>query len=295
MTTETNQQTAASPSATESQATAAAAAQTAAAAAQTAAAAAREAAADVAKVAATAQKAAAAATGAPPRHPFWSQTLPHFVNILSIILSFGLIAFISFDTFRGVDYLENPLYMKYQFYVCIIFLIEYLYRFITSEHKLRYFFFSLPFLLIAIPYLNIIEQYNIQVDHELLRYICFVPIVRGMVAQVMVVNYVSENLASTVFVSYLIVLVPFIYMSGLIFYVAEKAVNPAIENFWNALWWAGMNASTVGCYINPATPIGKVLSLILSLVGLIMFPLFTVYFGQMVTAYNNKLKGKPAQ
>ena len=40
---------------------------------------------------------------------------------------------------------------------------------------------------------------------------------------------------------------------------------------------------------------GKVLSLILSLVGLIMFPLFTVYFGQMVTAYNNKLKGKPAQ
>ena len=185
--------------------------------------------------------------------------------------------------------------MKYQFYVCILFLIEYVYRFITSDHKLRFFIISFPFLIIAIPYLHIIEQYNIQVDHELLRYICFIPIVRGIVALVVVVNYVSENLASTVFVSYIIVLVPFIYMSGLIFYVAEKAVNPSIENFWNALWWAGMNASTVGCYINPATPIGKVLSLILSLVGLIMFPLFTVYFGQMVTNYNNKLKRKPAQ
>ena len=291
MTTETKQAPA------NSQATAAAAAQTAAAAAQTAAAAAQEAAADVAKVAAASAAAgtapAAATTGA--KHPFWSGTLPHFVNILTIVLSFGLIAFISFDTFRGVDYLENPLYMKYQFYVCMLFLIEYLYRFIISDHKLRYFVLTLPFLFIAIPYLNIIEQYNIQVDHEILRYICFIPIVRGMVALVVVVNYVSENLASTVFVSYLIVLVPFIYMSGLIFYVAEKAVNPEIKNFWNALWWAGMNASTVGCYINPSTPIGKVLSLILSLVGLIMFPLFTVYFGQMVTAYNNKLKHKPAQ
>ena len=296
MTTETNQQPPASQAATESQATAAAAAQTAAAAAQTAAAAAQAAAADVEKVAAaSARKAAAPAAPTGPRHPFWSETLPHFVNILTIVLSFGLIAFISIDTFRGADYLENPLYMKYQFYVCMLFLIEYVYRFITSDHKLRYFFFTLPFLFIAIPYLNIIEQYNIQVDHELLRYICFIPIVRGMVALVVVVNYVSENLASTVFVSYLIVLVPFIYMSGLIFYVAEKAVNPAIENFWNALWWAGMNASTVGCYINPSTPIGKVLSLILSLVGLIMFPLFTVYFGQMVTAYNNKLKQKPGQ
>lgn len=302
MTTETTQTT---------QAAAAAAAQTAAAAAQTAAAAARTAAAEAQAAAAGAAHApaetpaaqaihaatagAAATPAAAQRHPFWSKMLPHFLNILTIVLSFGLIAFISFDTFRGVDYLENPLYMKYQYYVCLVFLLEYLYRFITSKHKLRFFIVSFPFLFIAIPYLNLIEQYNITVSHELLTYICFIPIVRGIVALVMVVNYLSENLASTVFVSYIIVLVPFIYMSGLIFYVAEKAVNPDIKNFWNALWWAGMNASTVGCYINPVTPMGKVLSLLLSLVGLIMFPLFTVYFGQMVTAYNNKLKRRPAQ
>lgn len=226
------------------------------------------------------------------RHPFWSEKLPHFLNLLTILLSFGLIAFISLDTFRGVDYLENQLYMKYQFYVCLVFLLEYLYQFIASRRKLRFFIISLPFLVIAIPYLNIIGYYNFPVSHELLRYICFIPIVRGMVALVMVVNYLSKNMTSTVFVSYLLVLVPFIYMSGLIFYVAEKDVNPAIGNFWNALWWAGMNASTVGCYINPATPVGKVLSLILSLLGLIMFPLFTVYFGQMIATYNNRLKGQ---
>lgn len=227
------------------------------------------------------------------RHPFWSVALPNVLNFLTIALAFGLIAFISFDTFSGVDYLENTLYMEYQFYVCIIFLVEYLYRFITSEHRVRFFILAFPFLLISIPYLNIIEYYNLTVSHELLTYICFIPIMRGIVALVMVVNYLSRNLASTVFVSYLLVLVPFIYMSGLIFYVAEKAVNPDVKTVWNALWWAGMNASTVGCYINPATSIGKLLSLILSLFGLIMLPLFTVYFGQMITAHNTRLKGAP--
>lgn len=235
---------------------------------------------------------AAATAGAAPAkgHPFWSEKLPRFLNFLVLILSFGLIAFISFDTYRGVDYLENSTYMEYQFYVCLVFLAEYLYRFIISKHKLRFFVLSFPFLFISIPYLNIIEHYDLLVSHELLSYICFIPIVRGIVALVMVVTYVTENLATTVFASYLLVLVPVIYMSGLIFYVAEKAVNPAIKNFWYAQWWSGMNASTVGCYINPVTPIGMILGLILSLLGLIMFPLFTVYFGQMITMYSHRLK-----
>lgn len=235
---------------------------------------------------------AATADAAPKTgHPFWSEKLPRFLNFLVLVLSFGLIAFISIDTYRGVDYLENSTYMEYQFYVCLVFLAEYLYRFIISKHKLRFFVLSFPFLFISIPYLNIIEQYNLLVSHELLSYICFIPIVRGIVALVMVVTYVTETLASTVFASYLLVLVPIIYMSGLIFYVAEKAVNPAVKNFWYAQWWSGMNASTVGCYINPVTPIGMILGLVLSLLGLIMFPLFTVYFGQMITMYNRKLKG----
>lgn len=238
----------------------------------------------------TADAAAEGLDAPPPRHPFWSETLPHFLNFLTIVLSFGLIAFISLDTFREVDYLENKIYMEYQLYVCIVFLLEYFYQFMASRHKFRFFIFSLPFLFISIPYLNIIEHYNLVVSPELLRYICFIPIVRGMVALIVVVKYLSKNLASTLFVSYVLVLVPFIYMSGLIFYVAEKAVNPEVKNFWNALWWAGMNATTIGCYINPVTPMGKVLSLVLSLMGLIMLPLFTVYCGQVIATYNDRLK-----
>lgn len=229
------------------------------------------------------------ATARKPGH-FWTVSLPLVINYLVLILSLGLIAFISWDTYKGVNYLENPLYMKYQFAACMVFLAEYFYRFIISPHKLRFMFLALPFLIISIPYLNIIEYFNIWVSHEVLIYICFIPIVRGLVALVMVVNYVAKNFSTTVCASYALVLLPTVYMSGLVFYVAEKDVNSAVKNFWYALWWAGMNVSTIGCYINPVTTTGMILALMLSFLGIVMLPLFTVYSGDVINRYNQKLK-----
>lgn len=224
------------------------------------------------------------------KHKFWKHTFPHFLNITMLFLSLGLIAFISYDTYNGINFLNNPLYMKYQFWVCIIFIAEYLYRFIISDHKFRFLIVGLPFLLISIPYLNIIEYYGIWLDHDTLYYLRYVPILRGLLSLVIVVAFVTENLSTTVFVSYLFVLFPIIYMSGLIFYYAEHEVNSALKNIGYAMWWAGMNATTIGCYINPVTATGMIISLVLSLMGIIMFPLFTVYFGNFINSFSHKAK-----
>lgn len=219
---------------------------------------------------------------------FWNVSLPKYLNYFVLVLAFGLIAFISWDTYKGADYLENDVYMGYQLVACIFFLAEYFYRFIISSHKLRFIFWAMPFFLISIPYLNIIEYFDFNVSHEVLVYFCFVPILRGLIALVMVVAYVTENLSTTVFAAYALVLAPVVYMSGLIFYVAEKDVNPAIKSLWYAMWWAGMNVTTIGCYINPVTSTGMILGLLLSLLGIIMLPLFTVYFGNVVSKYSHK-------
>lgn len=228
----------------------------------------------------------------PIKHKFWDETFPHFLNYLMLLLSLGLIAFISWDTYQGINFINNALYMKYQFGVCMVFLAEYIYRFLTSHHKWRFLFLGLPFLAISIPYLNIIEYYGIWLDHSTLYYLRFVPIIRGLLSLVIVVAYVTENLSTTVFVSYVFVLIPIIYMSGLIFYFSEKDVNSALKNIWYAMWWAGMNATTIGCYINPVTGTGMIISLVLSLLGIIMFPLFTVYFGNFINSFSHKAKHK---
>lgn len=240
--------------------------------------------------------AAAASPAQPDYHPdgrdLWSSTIPKILNYIVLILAFGLIFFISLDTYRDVNYLENATYMKYQFAVCMVFLAEYIYLFIISRHKVRFLFLALPYLIVSIPWLNLIEFFNINVDRELLHYLCSIPIFRGLVALVMCVNYVAKKITTTVFVSYLLVIIPTIYMCGLFFYVAEKAVNPDVKNFWYALWWAGMNVSTIGCYINPATATGMVLGLFLSLLGLVMLPLFTVYCGQALQLLGKKFDAK---
>ena len=234
--------------------------------------------------------------GNAPRHPhidkFFSSTVPKYLNIIVLLLSFGLLAFISWDTIKNLNFLDNPIYMKYQFIVCMVFLAEYVYRFFITKNKVQFFIFTLPYLFISLPYLNLFSYYHYNVDPEILYYLRFVPIARGLVALIVVVNFLSESIATTVCMSYIIVLVPLIYMGGLIFYVAERHINHDVTNFWLALWWAGMDVTTIGSYINPLTVTGKVVGLVLSLLGIIMFPLFTVYFGDVIQTLNKKNQKK---
>lgn len=223
-----------------------------------------------------------------PAHHIWTRTIPAFLNYIVLILAVGLLAFISYDTYQGMDFMNNPLYLKYQLAVCGVFSAEYLYRFLISHHKIRFMIISLPYLLICIPYLNIINYYSLEFPVEVLFCIRFIPLLRGLVALIMVVTFIAEKLTTTVFACYILVMIPVSYMSALIFYMVEKQVNPAVKNFWYAIWWAGMNVTTIGCNINPVTGTGMTLGFVLSLMGIIMLPLFTVYFGDVIQSYSNK-------
>lgn len=245
---------------------------------------------------ASTQQAPQAQDSHPARHEvrhalshIFTVTIPKALNYFILVLSLGLIAFISWDIYKDQSFLENTVYMHYQFWVCIIFIAEYLYRFIISKHRIRFFILAMPFLLISIPYLNLLSMAGLQVDQQIFNYLRFIPVIRGLVALVMVTSYVSRNVTTTVFASYTVVLLPIIYMSGLVFYIAERHVNEAVKNMWYALWWAGMNVTTIGCYINPVTGIGMGLAFLLSLLGIIMLPLFTVYCGAVITDHNRRI------
>jgi len=60
-------------------------------------------------------------------------------------------------------------------------------------------------------------------------------------------------------------------------------VNPLVHQYTDALWWATMDAVTVGCNIEAVTPVGKVLSVIVAALGIMMFPIFTVYITNAIT------------
>lgn len=210
------------------------------------------------------------------------------MHTIVLVLSILLIVYISFDTFNRRDFLANEGYMTFQFWVCIVFIVSFFVEMAFSDHKWRYLGRRFLFLLISIPYLNIVTRYNIPLSPEAMCFVRFIPLARGALALSIVFGYFSKNAITSLFMSYIVIMLMIVYFCSLIFFQFEQAVNPQVDSYWTSLWWAAMNMSTVGCYINPATDTGRILAVILPISGMIIFPLFTVYLTDYV-----KRHGRP--
>lgn len=209
-------------------------------------------------------------------------------RLLIILASLLLVIDISIDTFNNISFQTQDSYLRIQFGVCIFFLGELFYEFIISKNKTYYIKTHLLFIFISIPYLNIINYFNISLSEEAKILIRLIPLIRGGYAFYILVEWFCKNRAKSLFISYLTILLTCIYFSSLIFYAVEHNVNKSVDSYGNALWWAWMNVTTVGSNIFAITPVGKVLSIILPILGMMMFPIFTVYITSVVQKTNKK-------
>lgn len=207
------------------------------------------------------------------------------MNLVVLLLSVLLIVYISIETFLKVNLLTDHRYMTFQFWVCIVFICDFFVGLVYATNRWRYFRNRFLFLMLSIPYLNIINLLDINLSIDALYFIRFVPLARGALAMSIVIGYLSKNAVTSLFMSYIVILLLVTYFCSLIFYQSEVGVNAAIGSYWNALWWTAMNLSTVGCNINPVTASGKIVAVVLPVCGMIMFPLFTVYLTNYVTRH----------
>ena len=118
----------------------------------------------------------------------------------------------------------------------------------------------------------------------------FIPLLRGGYALAIVVGWLTYNKASSLFVSYLTMLLATVYFSSLAFFVLEHKVNPLVHSYGDALWWAFMDVTTVGSNIIAVTVTGRVLSVLLAALGMMMFPIFTVYITNLIQQSNKRKK-----
>lgn len=210
------------------------------------------------------------------------------LHIIILLLSLFLVVSISIDTFNNISFLTQKSYLKRQFWICIFFISDFILEFFLSKRKLYYLRSHFIFLIVSIPYLNIIDYYGITFSSEVTYFLRFIPLLRGGYALAIVVGWLSSNKASGLFVSYLTMLMATVYFSSLIFFVLEQKVNPQVTGYDDALWWAFMDVTTVGSNIYAVTPTGRILSVVLAALGMMMFPIFTVYVTSLVQNANKK-------
>ena len=204
------------------------------------------------------------------------------LHVSILFLSIYLIVTISVDTFRNLSFLNQGNYMTIQLWICFFFMFDFWLEFVLSPRKWRYLKTHFIFFLVSIPYLNIITYMNADFSPQAGYFLRFIPLVRSGYALAIVVGWFTRNRASSLLVSYLAMLLATVYFSSLIFFVLEHTVNPLVEQYTDALWWAFMDVTTVGSNIYAVTATGKILSVVLAALGMMMFPIFTVYVTNLV-------------
>ena len=221
------------------------------------------------------------------------------MRIISLVSAIALLAGLSFEVLSGHRSDFSQWYLWLQFAVCIIFMSDFLFslyyykrRATLSEARRHRAWLDVLFLLISLPYLNVLDWLHLTPGREITMLVATLPIIRSYIVMGMVVQWMLDGAVAKIFGAYVLTIVGVTYLAALMFYDYEIDVNDELRNFGNALWWSAMNATTVGSSIIPVTIAGKFLSVLLPVIGMMFFPIFTIY---VTDIYNSKSRPKHNQ
>jgi voltage-gated potassium channel len=94
---------------------------------------------------------------------------------------------------------------------------------------------------------------------------------------------VYELVKSPTFIMLTIIGNGMIGLSGALFYYMEKGINHKLLHFIDAIWWAFSTATTTGYGdITPVTTHGKILGILLMLMGTALFAMYTGLFAEII-------------
>ncbi len=198
-------------------------------------------------------------------------------RMINLIAGLALLVGVSIEVLTGDHHTYSEWYMWLQLVVCIVFIVDFASALTVRDAKSRYYMLNLLFLIISIPYLNILDWMGVVPSRGAAVVVAALPLLRSFVAMGVVVQWFIAGKANRLFGAYLFTVVCFTYLSALMFYDYEVEVNEKLHGFGNALWWAWMNVTTVGAAIFPVTAVGKVLAVLLPALGMMFFPIFTIY------------------
>lgn len=217
-----------------------------------------------------------------------SKALEKFLNALVLLGSMAIIVIASIELLEGNNALSETFILKFHLWICGFFLADFFVRWYTDGWTGRFFKHNIFFLLVSIPYLNIVYSLSTTISHSTWLILRLIPLARGIYGVSLIVSWMTRSRITNLFATYLTILFTTIYFCSIVFYYMEHGVNPPVKTYWDAFDWALMNVTTVGSNIFGVTKIGQVLAVVLASAGMIFFPIFTAY---VTTKFQSKRKG----
>jgi voltage-gated potassium channel len=159
---------------------------------------------------------------------------------------------------------------------------------LSSAHPWRFLLKNWVVLMLSIPYHTLFAWLDADVGHNGEMVLGAIVMLRAVMALYITLRWLIVRRTTRLLWAYIATVVVCTYFAALFFYEYEAPVNSAVHGFGDALWWACMNMTTVGAEIFPVTAIGKVICVVLPIIGMAMFPVFTVYITTLYTSRDRR-------
>ena len=207
------------------------------------------------------------------------------INILTLIASLLLLASLSTEVLYSREFASfSSAYAWAMAVVCLIFLVDFFALMLSNSRPLQFFLRNIAMLILSIPYHAILSFLDIRPGHLATMVLSGVVLLRAVMALFITLRWLIESRTTRLLWAYIATVLLCTYFASLLFYEYESPVNSTVKSFGDALWWAAMNLTTVGAEIFPVTAIGKVICVLLPVLGTAMFPILTVY----ITSFYNR-------
>ena len=214
------------------------------------------------------------------------------INRLTLLASILLLASLSVEIIYSRELAPfSALYQQIMFVICIIFIVDFFALMFSSEHRWRFLYRNFVVLVLSVPYHTIATWAGLQLGHTTSMILSGVVMLRSIMALYITLRWLIVRRATRLLWAYIATVTLCTYLAALLFYEYEAPVNSSVVGFSDALWWAGMNLTTVGAEIFPVTAIGKLICVMLPVLGTAIFPVLTVYITSLYGRYSHSGTG----
>jgi hypothetical protein len=141
-----------------------------------------------------------------------SKVFEQILNGLVLLGSLAIIIVASIELLDGNNALSETFILKFHLWVCGLFLADFFVRWYTDGWTGRFFNHNLFFLLVSIPYLNIVYGLSTTISHSTWLILRLIPLARGIYGVSLIVGWMTRSRITNLFATYLTILFTTIYL-----------------------------------------------------------------------------------
>ncbi len=194
-------------------------------------------------------------------------------EIFSVLLCVYVIVQLSLEIILDFSPKAMKIFEIIDFFVCAIFLGDWLFFFFQADHKGRYLKTHFVDLIASVPYASVLKPFRALRFFRLIRGL---ELLKGLRAMRPLMSFFFKNKARSALTIYLSITSLIYIYSSLGIYALESDVNAGLNNFGDAMWMCFTTLTSVGYGdIYPATGAGRVIAAILVITGMGLFGLVT--------------------